>query len=162
MAYEAFDARKNIINTIGTDWDIDGDGELEKCIMITDSASDTMYVPMYVREIAETECPPLPYIIVDLLSIPSVPHDVNAATRYKGCLISFDIVFHRADNINVANFGKKVADKIVDLTQTNQCSIAGIDFMNIHNEGRIHIENRCEEIILHWIMELSADFFGTY
>jgi hypothetical protein len=60
------------------------------------------------------------------------------------------------DGIVVDVFGKVVADKIVDGIRTNQCSTNSINFMNVHNEGRIHIENRCEETIFHWIMELEC------
>ncbi|GAH16823.1 unnamed protein product, partial [marine sediment metagenome] len=35
---------------------------------------------------------------------------------------------------------------------------AGVDFMNVDNQGRIHIERDCENVILHWIMELQAEY----
>jgi len=62
------------------------------------------------------------------------------------------------DGIDVTSFGKKVADAIVDLTRTYQTSTDGIQFYNVGNQGRIIIENRCEETIFHWVLELEATY----
>lgn len=160
MAFEAEDLRKRIRTTIGTDRIIDG--QLEECILVTDSVGASLYVPMYVREEADTECPTLPYVIIDLLGIPATPHDIGAQTRFHRCLISFDIKFDNMEGIDVSSFGKKVADQIVNLTRTNQCSVPKIDFMNVHNQGRLHVENRCEDVIFHWIMELEGKYYGAH
>lgn len=154
LAYEAFDPRKVIRTAIGTSHIIDG--EAEECISVTTSSGPVEYVPMYVAEEAAIECPPYPYIEISLLSIVAVPHNIKGSVREHMCLVSFDVKFNDADGIDVTSFGKKVADAIVHQTRTHQCDTAGVYFMNVQNQGRIHIEHDCEEIILHWIMELSA------
>jgi hypothetical protein len=160
MPFEAEDLRKRIRTAIGIDHIIDG--QLEECIRVTDNLSANVYVPMYVREEESIDCPPFPYIVIDLLGIPAVPHDINAATRYHRCLISFDIKYDDMEDIDVTSFGKKIADQIVNSTRVSQCSETRIDFMNVHNQGRVHIENRCEEVVFHWIMELEAWYYGAH
>ncbi|GAG74660.1 unnamed protein product, partial [marine sediment metagenome] len=99
-----------------------------------------------------------PYIRLDLLSIGAVPHDIGAAVRQHEALIGIDIGYNDAEGIDVTSFGKKIADKIVDLTRTYQTSTDGIQFYNVGNQGRIIIENRCEEVIFHWVLELEAKY----
>ena len=154
--YEAFDPRKIIRTQLATNHKIDG--ELRECIKVTDAKGKDMYIPMYVEEESKLECPPLPVIRLDLLAIREVPHDIKAAVRQHTALIGIDIAFHDMDNIDVTSFGKKVADRIVDLTRYYQIDTSGVQFYNVENQGRIVIENRCEEVILHWVMELEATF----
>ena len=156
MAYTAFDPRKAIRTAIkSADWIING--QVEECISITGTMG-TIYVPMFVQEEVAVECPPYPYIQISLLSIPAVPHNIAASVREHKCLISFDIKFTNADGIDATSFGKKVADAIVHQTRTHQCDTAGIFFMNVYNQGRIHIEYDCENVIFHWVMELEAGY----
>ena len=154
MAFDAFDPRKTIRTKIGTNALIGDD--VQKCISVTGSDGTPIKVPMYTREYVEQFCPPMPFILLDLLSIPSVPHDILAAVREKKTLIGLDITFKIADNINVENFGKDVADAICNLVRTNQSTTNGIWFYNIHNEGQLRTERDCEELKFHWILELEA------
>lgn len=154
MAFTVFDPRKIVRSKIGTDALIEG--QIESCIVASDTNGAVLNIPMYTREEAETECPAMPYIIIDVLSIPSVPHDVNASSRYRTCLITFDITYNNMENIEVDVFNKVVADKIVHSIRTYQCTTNSINFMNVSNEGRLMIENRCEDVILHWLMELTC------
>lgn len=156
MAHEAFDPRKTVRTKIGTDWLFDG--IVRKCINVTGSGGDTIHVPMYTREEKEILCPTMPFIVIDLLGIPAIPHNIRATVRQHSALLSFDITYTDDDGMDVDTFGKKVADEIVDLTRTNQCSTTGINFYNVNNQGRLHVEGRCEEVIFHWIMELEATF----
>jgi len=156
LAYEAFDPRKAIRIAIkSADWIIDG--QLEECIPVTGTMG-IIYVPMFVQEEVAVKCPPYPYIEISLLSIPAEPHNIRASVRKHSCLLAFDIKFTDDDNNDVTSFGKKVADAIVHQTRTYQCTTAGVDFMNVNNQGRIHIEYDCENVILHWILELSASY----
>ena len=160
MAHSAFDPRKAIRTAIKSGNYLVYD-ELEECISVVVDDGSTMRIPMFTKEYTATKCPPLPYIEIALLSIPAVPHNIGASVREHTCLVSFDIKFTDADNNDVSSFGKKVADVIVHQTRTYQCSTTGVCFMNVDNQGRIHIENYCENVILHWVMELSATFHDT-
>ena len=158
MAFSVFDGidpRKIIRTKIGTNRMIDG--ELELCISITDDDGHTMHVPIYLREERIVECPAMPYVELALLGITAVPHSIRASVRMYKALISIDITFSDMDNIDVTSFGKKVADAFVDLVRTNQEGTIGIFFYNVWNEGRLVTENTCDEVILHWIMELTAE-----
>jgi len=156
MAYAAFDCRKLIRAKIGTNHVVDG--EVEQCISITKDDGATLYIPIILAETEAIECPPYPYIRLDLLSIPAVPHNIGASVRQHTALIGIDIGYNDMDGIDVTSFGKKVADAIVDLTRTYQTSTDGIQFYNVGNQGRIIIENRCEETIFHWVLELEATY----
>lgn len=160
MAHLAFDPRK-VIRTAIKNADAMVNGEIEECISIVDVMGDPLHIPMFVGEEAAVECPPYPYIEIALLSIPAIPHNIGASVREHTCLVSFDVKFTDGDKINVADFGKKVADAIVHQTRTYQCATPSVAFMNVDNQGRIHIEYDCENVILHWIMELSAIFHDT-
>jgi len=157
MTYSAFDPRKAIRTAIkNANWFVNG--KVEECILITNDKGNLQHVPMFVAEEVAVKCPPYPYIEINLLSTPAEPHNIRATVRKHKCLVSFDIKFTDDDNNNVASFGKKVADAVVHQTRTYQCTTAGVDFMNVDNQGRIHIENDCENVILHWILELSATY----
>lgn len=159
MAYTAFDARKIVRSKIGTDAVING--QLEECVVASDTNGATLNIPMYTKEEEKIECPEYPYIVIDLLSISSIPHDICAATRYRTCLVQLDIKFINSDkpSIEVDVFGKVVADKIVNAIRTYQSTTNSIDFMNISNEGRMRIEDQCEDIVFHWIMELDCKLY---
>ena len=156
MAHAAFDPRKLIRAKIGTNHMVDG--EVEICISVTKDDGKTIYIPIILAEKEAVECPPYPYIRLDLLSIRAIPHDIGAAVRQHEALIGVDIGYNDMDGIDVTSFGKKIADAIVNLTRTYQTSTDGIQFYNIENQGRIIIENRCEEVIFHWVLELEAKY----
>lgn len=157
MTYSAFDPRKAIRTAIkSADFIING--QIEECISVVDKMGNSLHVPMFVQEEVAIECPPYPYIEISLLSISAEPHNIRATVRKHACLLSFDIKFTDADNNDVTSFGKKVADVVVHQTRTYQCTTAGVDFMNVDNQGRIHIEYDCEEVIFHWILELEATY----
>lgn len=154
MAFTTFDPRKTIRNKIGTDAMI-GD-KIEKCISVTADDGTTKKIPFYTREYVENKCPTMPYINMGLLGIPSVPHDISAAVREKRTLIDLDITYEDEDGIDVEDFGKKIADAIINLIRTYQSNTNGIWFYNVQNEGRLLIEHDCERVIFHWVMELEA------
>jgi len=157
MTYSAFDPRKAIRTAIkNADWYVNG--KIEECISIVNNNGNPMHIPMFLAEEVAVKCPTLPYVDINLLSIVATPHNISATVRQHDCLISFDIKFNDADGIDVASFGKKVADAIVHQTRTYQCTTAGVDFMNINNQGRLHTEYDCEKVIFHWIMELSVRY----
>jgi len=154
--FEAYDPRKIIRSQLATMHKING--EIEECIRVLGDDNKYIYVPMYVEEEASLECPQLPFIRLDLLAVKAKPHDIKAAVRQHTALIGIDIAFNNMDNIDVTNFGKKVADRIVDLTRYYQTNTTGVQFYNVENQGRIVIENRCEEIVFHWVLELEATY----
>jgi len=158
MAFSVFDGidpRKNIRTKVGTNHVVDSETEL--CISITDDDGNTLYVPMFLGEEVAVECPSLPYIKLDLLSIAAEPHNIGATVRKYKALISIDVSFNNMDNIDITSFGKKVADALVNLVRANQGTTAGIFFYNVWQEGRMVYESTCEETILHWIMEITAE-----
>ena len=152
--YTAFDPRKIIREQISVTHMIDK--ENEKCIKVTDDDDDDAYIPMYMKEEAELKCPPFPHITFALLTIKAEPHDIKAAVRKHKALIAIDIAFTDMEGVDVTSFGKKIADRIVDLTRSYQTSTTGVHFLNVWNQGRVIIENRCDEIVFHWILELEA------
>jgi len=154
--HEAFDPRKIIRSQLATMHKIDGN--IEKCIRVLADDNKYIYIPMYVEEEAELKCPALPFIRLDLLAIRAIPHDIKAAVRQHTALIGIDIAFNNMDNIDITSFGKKVADRLVDLSRYYQTATTGVQFMNIVNQGRLIIENRCEEVIFHWVLELEATY----
>jgi len=156
MSHAAFDPRKVIRSKIGTNHMVDGDVEI--CIFVVDNDGNRLYIPILLEEEEAVECPPYPYIRFDLLAIRAVPHNVGATVRKHEALIGIDIGYNNMDNIDITSFGKKIADKIVDLTRTHQSDTAGIDFSNISNQGRLLIENRCGDTVFHWVLELDASF----
>lgn len=153
--FDGTDPREIIRTKIGTNHTIDG--EIELCLSITDNNGNPMYVPIYLHEERVVECPAMPYIELALLSISAEPHNIRASVRKYKALISIDVTFNDMDNIDVTSFGKKVADAFVNLVRTNQETTTGIYFYNVWNEGRLVTENTCDEVILHWIMELTAE-----
>lgn len=153
--FDGDDPRKTIRSKIGTGHLIDD--EMELCISIIDNDGATFHIPIFLGEEVAVECPALPFIKLDLLSIPAKPHNIRATVRQYSALISIDVTFHNMDNIDVTSFGKKVADAFVNLVRANQESTDGIYFYNVWNEGRIIYENTCDEVILHYIMELTAE-----
>lgn len=157
LAHEAFDPRKAIRTAIKSA-DFFVNGQIEECISIVGKMGNPLRVPMFVQEEVAIECPSYPYIEISLLSIPAEPHNIRASVRKHACLLAFDIKFTDDDNNDVTSFGKKVADAIVHQTRTYQCTTAGVDFLNTDNQGRIHIEYDCENVILHWVMEISATY----
>ena len=158
MAHKVFggdDPGKLIRAKIGTNHMVDGNVEL--CISVSTSGG-TVYIPIYLTEEEAIECPSYPYIRLDLLSIPAVPHNIGATVRQHTALIGIDIGFNDMEGIDVTSFGKKIADAIINLTRTNQTGTDGIDFYNCNNQGRIIIENRCDDVVFHWVLELEAKY----
>lgn len=153
--FDGIDPRKIIRTKVGTSHIVDDETEL--CILITDDEGDPLYVPIFLGEEVAVECPAVPYIKLDLLSIKSEPHNIGATVRKYKALISIDVAYSNMDNIDVTSFGKKVADALVNLVRANQGTTVGIFFYNVWQEGRIVYENTCEETILHWIMEITAE-----
>lgn len=153
--FDGIDPRKIIRTKIGTSHIVDGETEL--CLLITDNDGDPLYVPMYLGEEVAVECPALPFVKIDLISIHAEPHNIRASVRKYKALISIDVTFNDMDNIDVTSFGKKVADTLVDLVRTNQETTAGIYFYNVWQEGRMVYENTCDDVKLHWILEITAE-----
>jgi len=133
------------------------DGDMESCLSVTDNDGATYYIPLLLGEDVMVNCPAMPYVKFDLLTIKAPPHNIRASVRLYKALISVDVTFNDMDNIDVTSFGKKVADAIVNGIRTNQETTNGIIFYNVYNEGRIVIENTCDGVILHYIMELTAE-----
>lgn len=158
MAFSVFDGddpRKIIRTKIGTSHMIDD--EMELCISITDNEGGTLHVPMFMGEEVAVECPAMPFIKLDLLTIKADPHNTRASVRKYKALISIDVTFDNMDNIDITSFGKKVADALINLIRTYQESTVGIYFYTVYNEGRIVYEETCDGVKLHWIMEITAE-----
>ena len=153
--FDGIDPRKIIRTKVGTSHIVDGDTEL--CISITDNDGNTVYVPIFLGEEVAVECPAMPYIKLDLLTINATPYNIGGTVRKYKALISIDVTYNNMDNVDITSFGKKVADSLVNLVRASQGTTTGIFFYNVWDEGRVVYENTCEDVILHWIMEITAE-----
>jgi len=160
MAYESFDPRKAYREYLGTQKDIERDGNKEYCITVT-VKNRTVYVPMYLTEEIKTEqLPVLPYIEMEIPPGATTyePHDVTAATRKVETYIDFHIHFTDTDEIDVTEFAKKIKNKLHDLTRSNQSTTPGIVFMNVENDGMVR-ETDGRQVVFHYIATVYCLYY---
>jgi len=159
MAFVSFDARDSIRDKIGVDWDTEENGDIEKCITITDNDGETLYVPMYFSERIKSEnLPSMPYTEMRIVKIYYLEHDVGATTRKMDSYIDFHIYITDTDNINRETCGKKIKDKFQNLIRTNQYDFTGIDWINIDSETYL-AESTGSQLVYHYVFTLHALYY---
>jgi len=155
--FESFDPRKAYRNQLVSLWNVNKDcDELEKCIYITDSKGDRVYLPMYLsEEIKSEQLPDLPFIELEIPPGHTTyePHDVAASTRKVESYVLVHIYFTDTDNIDRTEFAKKIKDRLHDLTRYYQSITEGIVFMNIEDDG-LEEETDGHRVVFHYIATL--------
>jgi len=133
---------------------VDGDGENEYCLLVTDNNNDTIYVPLWLsEEIKTVDLPELPFIEMHLTTTLATPHDVMAAVRKYDVYIDLNVRYADTDNIDSTSFGKKIADEIVNQVRTNQ-SVVTNTFMNIMDESKVMQESSARQVVFHRVLTL--------
>lgn len=159
MAFTAFDPRNSIRNKIGTDWDVEETGKLEKCIIITDNHNDPLYIPMYFSEKVKSEnLPSFPYIEMNLHKPTYTPADVGAAVRKKECHIDLHAYITDTDNIDREAVGKKIKDFLQNAIRINQsCGFVNIDWINVDSDDYLP-ETTGNQLVYHYVMTIYAQY----
>lgn len=159
MPFTAFDPRNSIRDKIGTDWDAEELGKIEKCIIITDNHNDPLYIPMLKSEEIKSEnLPSMPYIEMQIKKTYYSPADVKAAVRKKECYIDLHAYVTDTDNIDREAVGKKIKDFMQNAIRANQsCSIVGIDWMNVDDDDYLP-ETTGNQLVYHYIMTIYVQF----
>jgi hypothetical protein len=156
MAFTAFDPRDSIRNKIGTDWDIEDDGIIEKCIIITDNDNASLYIPMYFSEAIKSEnLPTMPYIEMRMLKTYYLEHDVGATTRKMDSYIDLHVYITDTDNIDREACGKKVKDFLQNAIRTNQYTFTNIEWINVDSDDYLP-EQSGSQLVYHYIMTIHC------
>lgn len=158
--YTSFDPRVAFREAHGTQWDTEGDGNIQYCLTIT-VKDETVYVPIYLTE--EIKSKDLPHLPCLEMHIPPggttyEPHDVGASTRKMQSYIKIHIYFADLDNIDKTLFAKKIKDKLHDLVRNNQSTTTGITFMNIEDDG-LTPEMAGRQVIFHYEATLYCLYY---
>lgn len=158
MVFTAFDPRDSIRNKIGTDWDTEDNGNIEKCILITDNDNAPLYIPMLKSEEIKSEnLPSMPYIEMQMKKTYYTPADVAAAVRKKDCYIDLHAYITDTDNIDREAVGKKVKDFLQNAIRVNQCSFVGIDWINDESDDYLP-ETTGNQLVYHYVMTIYVQF----
>ena len=159
MAYISFDPRNSIRDKIGVDWDIEEDGNIEKCIIITDNDDDTLYIPMYFSEkIKSNNLPTMPYIEMRIVKTYYLEHDVGATTRKMDSYIDLHVYVTDMDNINRETCGKKIKDKLQDLIRTNQYDFTNMDWINVDSDDYLE-ETTGNQLVYHYVATIHCLYY---
>lgn len=157
MAYSAFDPREAYREGIGTLHAVKKDGTQAYCISITADSGATIYIPMYLSEEVKSEdLPSLPFLEMHIRPGDATyeTQGVAASTRKMEVLCKIHVYFANMDYLDRTEFAKKIKNELHNLTRTNQsCSIDGIDFMNIQDDGLVE-ETDGRQIIFHYILTI--------
>jgi len=161
MAYEAFDPRKSIRETIGTEWDIQKDGNTAYCFTVEDNTGDTVYIPMYLSEEVKAETlEAFPFIEMEIVDTTYEPHDVGATTRKMIGLINLHVYFTDTDNIDATSFALKIKNKLHDLVRTYQATFPNIYFANVENDAYDR-ETDGTQVVYHYTAILYALWYDA-
>ena len=159
MAFTAFDPRDSIRNKIGTDWDTEKDGNIEKCIVITDNDGAPLYIPMHFSEKIKSEnLPTMPYTEMRIVKTYYLEHDVGATTRKQDSYIDFHIYITDTDSIDRETCSKKIKDKFQNLIRTNQYDFTGIDWINIDSDTYL-AEQSSSQLVYHYVFTLHVLYY---
>ena len=159
MAFTAFDPRNSIRDKIGVDWDTEENGDIEKCITVTDNDGATLYIPMYFSERIKSEnLPSMPYIEMQIKKTYYSPADVAARVRKKESYIDLHFYCTDTDSINREEIGKKVKDFLQNAIRTNQCcSFANVDWINVDSDDYLP-ETTGSQLVYHYIMTIYVQY----
>ena len=160
MSYSSFDPRKTIIQTIGTSWYDEEEGDYY-VIPVTDNNGDTVRIPIKLSEEIRTESvDELPYIEMTMVYTSYEPNDIGASTRKMETYIDCHLYFTDTDNIDTTNFGKDVMDKMQDLIRSKQITFESTNkmFVNI-GEVRYIREPKAHQVVFHYVFEIYAIYY---
>lgn len=153
MSYDTFDPRQNIIDTIGTDYWDESQGDY-KTINVEDNSNATVRIPLKKTELVSTETlSEMPFIEVKMADSHYDPHDVGSTSRKEEAFIDLDLYFADTDNIDCAAFGKKVLDKLQDEFRTHECDFSNNFnmFISIVDIGQRRDDQDGRQVIFHII-----------
>ena len=111
-----------------------------------------MYLP---GECRTGELPPMPFIELSMITSPAEAHNIGGDVRFTTAYIDFNIYYADTDEIVATEFGKTVADEIVDKVTQNRCSVTGTYFVEVINDGREIIESdtKGKNVVFHRVVE---------
>jgi len=160
VAFVSFDARNSIRNKIGTDWDIEEDGNIEKCLKVTDNDGYDLYIPMYFSEkIKSAQLPTFPYIEMRIVKTYYLEHDIGASTRKMDSYIDFHLYLVNSDNIDAELIGKKVKDYLYNLIRVNQCSFTDITWINVDSDTYLPEETKNHQLVFHFVISFHCLYY---
>jgi len=159
MAYTSFDPRQSIIDKIGINYSVHGDGELQSCVTVTDNYNSTVYIPMYFsEEVKSVSQPKMPLIEMRIVDTMYEPHDIGASTRKMESYIDFHIWVANTDNIDNKTFAKLIKDQLHNLIRTNQCSFDNITFINVESDKYFE-ETDGRQVIYHYVTTVYCLYY---
>lgn len=160
MVFVSFDPRNSIRDKIGTDWDTEENGTVQKCLTVTDNENDTLYIPMYFSErIKSSNLPTFPYIEMRIVKTYYLENDIGATTRKMDSYIDLHLYVSDTDNIDREAIGKKVKDDLQNLIRTNQCAFTNIDWINVDSDTYIAEETANHQLVYHYVMTLHCLYY---
>lgn len=160
MAYTSFDPRVIIRETIGFDKYIN---ETDiSTVSVIDDYDDYVYIPMWLPgEARSGDIPEMPFIEMKLVSSPASPMNIGADVREQDCYIDFHLYYVNTSNVTPTEFGKTVADEVVDLITTFRCSTPSVAFMEVINDGIEYEEyaNDNTTVVFHRVIQIHCKNF---
>jgi len=159
MTYKSFDPRINIRNKIGYSIDFNHDDVDESTISVTDSYSDTVFLPLLMpSEVRTSELYPMPFIEMTLVSSPCFLHNIGGDIREQEAYIDFNIYYTDTDNIDATSFGKTVADELVLQLMTYKNSVSTVSELEPVDDGReiIETDGTGKQVVFHRIVKVKC------
>ena len=157
MSYTSFDPRVTIRENIGTSkYMYDND---YYCITVSDDYGEDVNIPLLLPSECRTEDMfPMPFIEMTLVSSNAVARNVGGNVRDTYAYIDFNIYYVNNDEITSTNFGKNVADELVDSITSVRSSIPDTYFVEVVNDGREILEsyNNGKLVVFHRVLEIKA------
>lgn len=161
MAYYSFDPRQDLRATIGTLLDYNTDGVDEYVISVTNDYNDTVYIPLLMpAETRSGEPYPMPFVEMVLVSSPAKVHNIAGDIREQDAYIDMNIWYTNQDTLTAYNFGKTVADKIVDLVMIYRYSTPSSCWCEVLDDGREMNEDVGKKVVFHRVVEVYLKNFG--
>ena len=168
MSYTGFNPIVNIINDIGYEWDVDGDGNQESCLTITYPSGpvkgNICYIPMYTTdEVRSGELPTMPFIEFTHVTGPGSVHNIQGDVRYDQAYIDMNIYAALNDEIDIMKtWMKTVEDEIYNQIMTWRHGISDCSWVEpIDNREIIEMDGK--KVIYHNIISLYANRYdGPY
>jgi len=160
MSYTSFDCRSKIRELLGT-LQLNEDDEEEYAINLKNPvySEETIKIVIYFsEEINSDELPTMPFIELEPLVSMYDVQDISASTRKKEEWVTMHIYFTNINDITPAIFAKTIKDYLQNKIRSNQCSVVGIDFMNIEEE-RFERETDGHQEVFHYIITLYCLYY---
>jgi len=157
MAFVSFDPRDSIRDKIGISWDVEEDGNIEKCLVVKDNDGYDLYIPMYFSErIKSAQLPTMPYIEMRIVKTYYLEHDIGATTRKMDSYIDLHLYVSDTDNIDREAIAKKVKDYLYNLIRVNQCRFTDITWINVDSDTYLAEETKDYQLVYHYVMTIHA------